>query len=174
MAFGSDDNPLRDVIGNFRTLSLFLETNTTNNPAMFTLKDDDYTKDGVNYLSLKQIYLSFDDPTEWEFVQYVFGNWRHWERICKNRILREYIDQWRMEQEIKLRSKGIRSVVGLAKDKESAAKWLAEGKWKNTRGRPSKEEMERQKKIDDGLEAELNDHWERLMSLENNENKRPN
>lgn len=174
MSYETDDNPLRDTIGNFRTQSLFLETNNTENKAMFTLKDDPYTKNGVTYPSLKRIYLSYDDPTEWQFVMDVFGNWRHWERICGNKILRAYVDQWRMEHEIMLRSKGVRAVVGLAQDKESAAKWLAEGKWKGSRGRPSKEEVEKQKKIEAGLEAELNDHWERLMPMEEDANSKPN
>lgn len=174
MFYKGGDNPFRDSIGNFRTQSLFLETNVTDNASLFTLKDDDYEKDGQTYPSLKRIYLSYDDPTEWQFVEEVFGNWRHWERICGNQVLLKYITQWRNELEIKLRSKGIRSVIGLSKDKESAAKWLAEGKWNPAgRGRPSKDEVERQKRVASGIEQELNDHWTRLMT-DTNETKRPN
>jgi hypothetical protein len=158
---------LKDEIGNFRTLSLFLETNVTSHTALFTLKDDDYEKDGVQYLSLKRLYLSYDDPTEWEFVMAVFGNWRHWQRIIGNKILFSYIEQWRDEQEIKLRSKGIKSLVRMSKDKDSAAKWLAEGAWKGKRGRPSKAEIEREKKIQANIVKDLDEHWDRLMKEEN-------
>lgn len=149
---------LKDTIGNFRTLSLFFEYNNTDNKPIFTLKD--YDHEGC--LSLKQIYLSFDDPTEWDFVQTVFGNWRHWQRIINNRMLRPYIDQWREELEIKLRSQAIREMVKQSKNKDSAAKWIAEGSWKGKRGRPSKEEVERERKIAAGIDDELTEHWERV------------
>lgn len=153
-----DKSLLKDVIGNFRTLSLFFEYNQTDMAPIFTLKD--YDHEGC--ASLKQIYLSFNDPTEWEFVEAVFGNWRHWEKLCNNKMLSPYIDQWRKELEIKLRSQAIRNMISQSKNKDSAAKWLAEGSWKGKRGRPSKEEVERERKIAAGIDNELNEHWERV------------
>jgi len=157
---------LKDTIGNFRTLSLFYETNITENEAIFTLKDEDYTVNGKTYMSMKQLYLSFDDPTEWEFVQSVLGNWRHWQKLLGNKRIREYIDQWRMELEIKLRSNAVKQMVKHSKNRDGAAKWLAEGSWKGKRGRPSKDEVEREKKIQAGIEQDLDDHWTRLMQVE--------
>src|SRR5690554_1234851 len=142
-----DQSQLRDTIGNFRTLSLFFETNITDYEPLYTLKDDNHEVNGKVYPSLKRVYLSFDDPTEWEFVEAVFGNWRHWEKILGNKKLREYIDQWRYELEIKLRSQAIREMVKQSSKKDSAAKWLAEGQWKGkARGRPTKAEVERERK----------------------------
>ena len=159
-----DDNPLRDSINNFRTLSLFLETNTTDLEPLFTLKDDDYRKEGKLYKSMKRIYLSYNDPTEWDFVQDVLGNWRHWERLCNNKIIRSYIDQWRLELEIKLRSQGVRNLYEASGKKADAAKWFAEGAWKGKRGRPSKDEVEREKRVQAGIEQDLDSHWQRLMT----------
>ena len=161
-----DNSVLKDVIGNFRTLSLFYETNITDLEPLFTLKDDDYTVGEATYMSMKQIYLSFDDPTEWEFVQSVFGNWRHWQKILGNKRLRSYIDQWRMELEIKLRSQAVRNMVKHSKQRDSAAKWLAEGTWKGKRGRPSKDEVERERKVQAGIEQDLDEHWARLVETE--------
>jgi len=159
-----DHSQLKEPTGQFRTLSLFWEFRHVEGTALFTIKDDAPVVDGKTYISLKRIYLSYDDPTEWEFVQVVFGNWRHWEKLLGNKKIRSFINQWRAEQEIKLRSKGIKSLLKLSKDKESAAKWLAEGKWKGSRGRPSKDEVARETRIQAGIEQDLAEHWERLMT----------
>jgi hypothetical protein len=162
-----DQTQLKDTIGNFRTMSLFFETNNTNYEALYSLKDYDHEVDGKMYPSLKKIYLQFEDPTEWEFVEAVFGNWRHWERICNNKLIFPYIEQWRKELEIKLRSKAIRDIVKLSKTKDSAAKWVAEGNWKGKKtGRPTKEVQERELNIS----KEIHEQWERLSKeLEQNE-----
>ena len=157
-----DQSELRDVIGNFRTLSLFYETNITDLEPLYTLKDSDHTVGDKTYPSLKTIYLSFSDPTEWEFVQAVFGNWRHWERLCGNKKIREFIDQWREEMEIKLRSRAALSLINQSDTKDSAAKWVADAGWRGKRGRPSKAEVERERKIAAGIDTELADHWERV------------
>lgn len=164
-----DKSQLKDTIGNFRTMSLFFETNNTNYEALYSLKDYDHEVDGKVYPSLKKIYLQFDDPTEWEFVEAVFGNWRHWERICNNKLISPYIDQWRKELEIKLRSQAIREMVKQSSKKDSAAKWLAEGQWKGkARGRPTNVEVERERKIAAGIQTDLESHWDRLMGKEVN------
>ena len=165
---------LKDSIGNFRTLSLFYETNSTDQDPIFTLKDDDHTVKGRVLPSLKKIYLEFNDPTEWEFVQSVFGNWRHWERILNNQKLREYVDQWRSEMEIKLRSMAIKSIINHSFEKDSAAKWLAEAGWKPKKvGRPSKKELAREAHIKGQVDDSLLDHWDRVRE-EVSGNRKPN
>ena len=169
MSMEYDQTKLKDTIGNFRTMSLFFETNNTNYEALYSLKDYDHEVDGKVYPSLKKIYLQFDDPTEWEFVEAVFGNWRHWERICNNKLISPYIDQWRKELEIKLRSQAIREMVKQSSKKDSAAKWLAEGQWKGkARGRPTNAEVERERKIAAGIQTDLESHWDRLIGKEVN------
>ena len=46
-----DNSVLKDVIGNFRTLSLFYEINITELEPLFTLKDSDYTVGSSTYPS---------------------------------------------------------------------------------------------------------------------------
>ncbi len=153
---------LKDKSGNFRTLSLFLETNQTDMQAVFTLKDYDHELRGVEYPSLKLIYLSYDDPTEWEFAQDVFGNWRHWEKICGNARLRQWINQWREEQEVKIRSQAIREMLKHSKNRDSAAKWVAEKGWDKSLGRPTKKQLEQEEKVSEKIDFTLREHWERM------------
>ena len=153
---------LKDSIGNFRTLSLFLETNQTNMEAVFTLKDYDHELHGKKYPSLKLIYLQYDDPTEWDFAQEVFGNWRHWEKLCGNSRLKSFIDQWRSELEIKIRSNAIKEIIKQSKNKDTAARWVAEKGWNKSPGRPSKKEKEQEDKVTEQIDYSLREHWERM------------
>ena len=67
-----------DEKGAFRTASLFHEKCLTDNlTAPFTLKDFDYISLGVEYKSLKLIYINFEDVTEYEFAIYIFGSYNH-------------------------------------------------------------------------------------------------
>lgn len=161
-----DYSKLKDDKQRLRTQSLFYELNGIKD-AIFTLKEDDYEAHGKKLVSLKKLYLEIADPTEYEFAKTVFGSWKHWQRLCANAIIRPYIDEWREELEIKIRSQAIKSILQTARDEGSkgtqAAKWLAEGKWQGTgRGRPSKEEVERTKRIHAGIKDEIDEDFERL------------
>jgi hypothetical protein len=70
-------------------------------------------------------------------------------RLCENKVIRKHIDEWRDELEVKLRSKGVREVLKSAiAGNYQAAKFLADRGW-DTRGagRPSKADIEHEKKI---------------------------
>lgn len=162
-----DRTILKDKIGRFRTASLFMELNQDSDPAIFTLKENDHSLHGIDYLSLKRIYLEFGDVTEYEFAIAVFGSWRHWQKLCNNKIIREHIDEWREELEIKIRARAIQSIITTAITEGSkgttAAKWIAEASWKGSgRGRPSKEEVERTKRIHAGIDKDISDDLERI------------
>ena len=164
-----DQSLLKDKMGRYRTMSLFLEYNQDSSTALFTIKPYDHELHGVSYLSLKKIYLTFEDPTEYEFAIAVFGDWKHWQKICNNSVLLPFIMEWRDELEIKLRSRAIRAIIGAAVGEGSkgtaAAKWIAEGQWKgkgSNRGRPSKEEVERIKKIHAGISEDIDEDAKRI------------
>ena len=59
-----------DKMGKYRTQSLFLEIGYGDD-AIFTLKDQDHVHDGKTYLSLRKMYLEFNDPTEYQFANEV-------------------------------------------------------------------------------------------------------
>lgn len=141
----------KDDQGRFLTRALFFETSgiagtRTKYPPPFTLKEQDYK----NYKSLRQIYLSYEDPTEYSFAIDVFGSWDHWDKLQNSDWFIPHLEEWRLELETKMESKGIQRMVELAEkdDKGPAAKWLASKGWKEgtKRGRPSKEEVKGERK----------------------------
>ena len=155
----------------YRTNSLFVEFNTLEEPALFTILKEDKTKDGVLYPSLRRIYMDCLDPTEQKFVNDVFGgDWDQWRKITRSDYLRNALklDEWQPELEVRLRSLGITGMVNIAKDTShkssgAAAKWLAEGGWRaRERGRPSKEELEGRAKVEEQLGHEFAHLWESI------------
>jgi len=116
---------------------------------IFTLKDQDVTKDGVTYLSLYKCYLSHLDPTEYDFANTYLGGWEHWQRLLECDWFAPYIDRWRTELELKLKAQAIKEIIDEAqagtKNSFSANKWLVANGWApNRRGRPSKAEIKAQ------------------------------
>jgi len=144
-----------DSMGKFRTQSLFLELGY-GAEALFTLKDQDHVHDGKTYISMKRLYLEFEDPTEYEFANTVLLNWKHWQRMCENKLIRKHIDDWREELEVKLRCQAIGDAIQLAKSGQfQAAKWVADRGWATrAAGRPSKAEIEHEKKVQARIEDE--------------------
>lgn len=161
------------VTGNFLTQSLFLEF-CYENPknAVFTLKDDDHEHNGKTYISIKRLYLETADPTEYEFATKHLGGWSHWKRLCDSTTrLHPYINAWREELEVMLRSKGVRGVMLEAysegKGALQASKWLADKGWaeKRTAGRPSKEEVVRERKAHANIKQTIDDDLARIRGV---------
>lgn len=150
-----DKSKLLDNSGRPLTQSLFLEIGY-NEFAVFTLKDIDYTYKDQTYPSLKRLYLEMEDPTEYAFAQEYLLGWGHWIRLCENKQIRKHIDEWREELEYRLRAKAVREMIKAAPNNFQAAKWLADRGWATRgAGRPSKAEIEGEKKT----QARLNDEY---------------
>lgn len=155
----SQDRPL--------TQSLFLEVGYDRDFALYTLKEVDHEFEGKVYPSIKRLYLEMEDPTEYEFANEYFLGWKHWMRICDNRILRAHILEWRDELEIKLRSRAVKAMIKSANEGNyQASKWLVDRGW-NTRGagRPSKSELEAEKKIAATINSEYGADIIRLKGM---------
>lgn len=155
---------LVDDRGRYKTLSLFLEIAYDKN-AIYTLKDYDHEYEGKTYISLKRLFLEASDPTEYAFATENLAGWDHWQKMCNNKVLALHIDKWRYELELKLRAEGIQWVIKSARKKQNwlAAKFLAEKGW-DTRvaGRPSKEEVERELKIQTDIQNEYSEDIDRI------------
>lgn len=137
------------------TMGLFLELEYSRF-AIYSLKERDCEYEGRIYPSIKRLYMETGDPTEYQFASKYFLNWKHWMRICDNKILRKYIDEWREELEVKLRSQAVSNMLTSARSGNyQACKWLADRGW-HTRGagRPSKAEVDREKKIQAAVNEE--------------------
>jgi len=116
--------------------------------------------------SLYQLYLDCNDPTEYTFAIAAFGEWYHWKVISELAWMQEHIEKWRAELEIKMRSEAVKVILEEAKSgkgKYNAAKFISDAGWRpKTKGRPSKEEVQRQGKIAAGINAAIEADLERI------------
>lgn len=161
-----DKSLMKDAMNRPLTQGLFLELNY-GDFAYYTLKDDDYEYKGKLYKSLKKLYLESRDPTEYDFATKYLLGWEHWRRICANAALRKEIVKWREELELAIRSQAIAIIQDIAErdDNFQAAKFLADRGWeKNGRGRPSKEDVDRHMKVNELLNTEFDDDFNRVQN----------
>ena len=144
-----------DTMGKFRTQSLFLELGYSDE-AIFTLKDQDYEYEGRKLISLKRLYLEMDDPTEYNFATTHLMGWRHWQRMCENKAIRAYINEWRDELEVKLRCRAVGDAINAARTGNfQAAKWVADRGWATRgAGRPSKADVNHEKSVQAQIDNE--------------------
>ena len=116
-----------------RTKSLFYELSYDDpSDSIFTLKEENIIAHERPLVSLHKLYMSLvpNDPTEYEFAMQVFGSWDCWTAICNSPPLKPYINKWRKEAEVKVKSQAIQSIAEEMKSggrsSFSAAKLLVE------------------------------------------------
>lgn len=181
--------PLKSTINQALIQALFWELRRDNIQASYTTKDDDLVVNGFKYFSLKKLYLDCMDPTEEKFVQLAFdGNRIQWERIKNSEALSKllkrtdtdvpWFDEWKYELELRLQSEGIEGIRDIASDPDNkqnfqALKWLAEKGWDKSKGRPTKSDIEKERKLKSAsykeIESDLNrmEHWDGLRVVDN-------
>lgn len=160
-----DKKTMLDVRGRPLTQSLFLELGYQEDFAIYTLKDWDWQYNGKTYPSIKRLYLAHDDPLEYDFATTYFLGWNHWLRLCENKAIRKFINEWRTELELKLASQSIRNIIDMTADEKGfqAAKYVAERGWnKNPVGRPKKDTSDYDAKVEERLNEEFGDDVKRL------------
>lgn len=145
--FVPDRSKFKDSQGRLLTQSLFVENFYNTDFAMYTLNDEDKTYKGKVYPSLRRLYLETMDPTEYTFATTYLWGWEHWQRLLANKAIREEVEKWREELEVKVRANAVACIMSKGVDSFSAAQWVADGKWKPAKtGRPTKAELEAEKK----------------------------
>lgn len=150
------------------TQGLFLETsygNTEN--IMYTLKPRDHMYKGKMLPSIKRLYLEMEDPTEYFFAYEYFLDWEHWLRIKKNKLIAAHMKGWEAELEVRARALGVKALFDLALDGEKpnyqASQFLAKGGWtERSAGRPTKEAVQRETKIQARIKEEFGSDLTRL------------
>jgi hypothetical protein len=156
---------LLDSEGRPLTQSLFLEIGYSDQ-AIYTFKEVDHVYNGKTYISLKKRFIEMEDPTEYEFAITYFLSWKHWQRICKNKLILEQINEWREELEMKLRSRAVKQAMqaaGSPSGNFQAAKWLVDKGWDPKRaGRPTRDELERESRIREKIDDEYSGDIARL------------
>ena len=162
---------MKDEQGRYRTISLFWELRhqAGNYEPVFTLKSYDLQKEDKLYPSLKKIYLTYDHVPgfEYEFATDVFGSWDHWQKITHSKgTLKDTVQEWRDELDVRIKAQSLKAMMLASRDNDAkgvnAAKYLAEKGYASKRGRPSKEEVEREKRIQASANKELAEDLERI------------
>ena len=159
-------NKFKDVLNRWRTQSLFIDTqqqwNQEEYPPMYTLQSDDFE----GYPSMRRLYLEENDPTEYSVAAKYFGGWEHWLHMKSLAWFEKHRTRWAEELEIKMQSEAVHKLVELSKDSKSAmsaTNAIINKVWKEkTRGRPNKDEVERQKRIAVGITKTLDDDFKML------------
>lgn len=159
---------MKDVMGRYRTTSLFWETRHESLEPLFTTKDNAHTVKSITYPSLKQLYLSYDHIPEFEyaFAMDVFNSWNHWTKLAHDSVLRTMIAGWRQELEIRIKADALKYLLVAARGDDAkglaASRYLADKGYAQKRGRPSKDDVERERKIHAGVSQDLANDMERL------------
>lgn len=162
-----DKSQLKTSNGIPLTQGLFLEIGYKEY-AVFTTKDEDYEYNGRIYPSLKRLYLEMEDVGEYEFATTYLLGWNHWQRLCSNKEVAKHVDEWRYELELKLRSKAIKSILKKTNVEQgiNAAKWIAEKGWdKRKAGRPTKEDIQKETRIQADLDRQFQEDLKRLEGI---------
>jgi hypothetical protein len=154
--------------GKWLTKALFFEMTlpATRQHACYTLKDEDHVVDGKTYYSLYQKFIECDDPTEYQFAKQHLGGWSHWKALQNSPELAPYVEAWREERDVMMRSQGVMGVIEQAiEGNYQASKWLADKGWEvdaPKRGRPSKQEVEKETKQQAKVKLAVMNDYKRL------------
>lgn len=161
-----DKSRFVDSAGKPLSQGLFLEIGYTPH-AVYTLKEYDHIWEGRSYPSLKKIYLEMEDVTEYEFASKHLLNWKQWQRLCDNKQVGPYIQEWRDELEYKLRSRAAKEMIEqAASGSYQATKWILDRGWINRgAGRPSKEERQHHLASEERIRNEYEDDIQRLKRV---------
>ncbi len=155
-----------------RLSSLFCETckySGDRETAVYTLKDYDYR----DWKSLYLLYMGCNDPTEYTFANKYLADWTHWEYLCKAQWFKPYVERWRYELELSIKSAALSQLINESskptREGLSSAKYLLTNGWMNdkqTKGRPSKEDIRQSAHQIAEKKSDIQDHMTRLGLLE--------
>lgn len=150
-----------------RTESLILEFKYDRECALYSIKEEDHEDEHGYYPSLKRLYLEVADPTEYEFANKYLLGLQHWIRLSTNKRMRPLVEEWRFELEYKLRSAATAQIIKQAgKGAWQASKWLVDRGWaEKGAGRPSKDDVDRETKIQARLQDEYEADAVRLLTV---------
>ena len=166
----SNINPFRHEINNVKYLKglFFEQVNSDKSTVLYTLKDVPHE----GFPSFYQLYMAIDDPTEWEVAQQLVDGWEHWEALCECNWFKPYLNRWRKEIELRMKSKALARIRTEArtnaKEALAANRYLLEKGWeakegqRNGRGRPTKEDIKKAATELASVNERLSDDFSRL------------
>lgn len=159
----------KDSCNRWLTSGLFYELRDNKSEfAVFTTWDEDREVEGRTLLSLKRLFLSCDDPTEYEFANKYLGGWGHWKALQESPVVAPLVEAWREEWDVKTRARAWERIIDISKSEKGfqAAKVLADRGWRlRTAGAPSKAEKEGLRKQDRAVDSMIQADADRLGIL---------
>lgn len=149
------------------TTGLFidLEDNGINECAVFTKDEMDKTIGKTTFLSFKRLFVETGDPTGYDFAKKYLMGWQHYKALQANKKIIRLIDEALEEIEVKIRSEAIAQAESLSSEGNAAmTKLLVEKGWdKGKVGRPTKESVQREAKIQARIGEEFSADIARLL-----------
>lgn len=167
-------NPWKDEKNRWYTLSLFYElAGSEKKYAKYTIYEVDREVDGKVYKSLTDAYVNTQHIPgyEYEFANEYFGGWNHWLALQKAaKSVRDLIQEWRDELEIRLKAQAAKDIINCSISETGATrlnanKWLSDKGWLPQKGRPKKEDIQREAKIAAGVEKEIENDLARIRLI---------
>lgn len=145
--------------GQYLTQGLFYEFRyqTKLDYIPYTLKEYDF--DG--YISMYRVYMEAD--TEYEAAKILLNSWKHWEILAESPMIGGYIQKWREERDIK--DAALAKAVLIKETKAgntSAAKAVLEASTKRKAGRPTKIEVESEKRKQAKIDSKVSSILDRM------------
>lgn len=163
--------------GILKTTSLFTDFFSQQEP-LYTLRDKEHKHNGQVYPSLYKLYMEMSDITEYDFANTYFESYQHWKLVCDHPEIKPYIDRWRAELELKVKSMALKEIIAQAnaedpKKRLEASKYLYEKVYvtKETKGRPSKQQIKEEAMKQAMLSNTILDDHERILSVSTNSTK---
>ncbi len=119
-------------------------------------------------------FLECEDPNEYYFAMKWCKSYGLYLRIKKDsKIFREELEKWKLELEIKLRSRAFRNLMAKGKTSSEAAKYVFEGKYKEQlEDYLSKSEKDRREEENKVIYSVFNDTEEELERYLKENNKK--
>lgn len=161
-------NPFRNSMGKRYLRGLFFEESPEDKSAcLYTLKREDH----LGYISLYRLFMNEGDLTEYRFATKYLDGWSHWQELSQSSWFKPYIEDWRHELEVKVRSLALVSIQAVAADPSHSAsfqanRYLLEGVWKpagaSKRGRPTKDEVKAEIIAQATSNGKINDDAKRI------------
>ena len=163
----------KNTNGVLLTKGLFFEMVPGQDSPIYTLKDEDHTFNGKEYLSLYRLYMEEDDPTEYIFAKKHMDSWQHWEALCRSPWFKDYLTRWRHELELRLKAEALQRIKAESKSGSknafAANRFILEKGYakESTRGRPSKDEISRRATELAQDEGYLEEDFSRVITITN-------
>jgi hypothetical protein len=162
---------------NLLTKGLFFEmTLADKSTVSYTLKDRDHTYDGVVYPSMYLVYMAENDPTEWRFATNHLDCWEQWEVLNRCTWFKPYVERWRKELELRMKSESLARIMREAKttsrDAFTANRYILEKGWEpkdtSKRGRPTKDDIKQATNEIIRIDRQISSDFARLIPSSRN------